>query len=203
MTLTEKECRGCFRVLPTESFYSRGAKCKECVCADRRDYYRANRDAVRTRVADYKKTGRPKELRQRNVEHHRAKERDSARRNQSARTEYMRERRRRDPLFRIASNMRSRISGMIREKGLTKRGRFRELLGCSFEDFATHLEEQFAAGMCWDNYGEWHVDHIIPMASAKTIDELEKLQHFTNLQPLWALDNFIKRNTTDLQYITP
>jgi hypothetical protein len=54
------------------------------------------------------------------------------------------------------------------------------------------LETQFTDGMSWDNRSEWHIDHIIPLSSAKTEDELYKLCHYENLQPLWAEDNLKK-----------
>jgi hypothetical protein len=46
--------------------------------------------------------------------------------------------------------------------------------------------------MTWDNHGEWHIDHIIPISSGKTEDEVLKLCHYTNLQPLWKEDNLKK-----------
>jgi hypothetical protein len=48
--------------------------------------------------------------------------------------------------------------------------------------------------MSWDNYGYygWHIDHIIPLSSAKTKEEIYKLCHFKNLQPLWWTDNLSK-----------
>mgnify|MGYP002132731409 FL=1 len=46
--------------------------------------------------------------------------------------------------------------------------------------------------MTWDNYGDWHIDHIIPLNSAQTEEDLYKLCHYSNLQPLWALDNLKK-----------
>jgi hypothetical protein len=48
--------------------------------------------------------------------------------------------------------------------------------------------------MTWDNRSEWHLDHIIPLSSAKTEEELYKLCHYTNLQPLWAVENMKKGN---------
>jgi hypothetical protein len=48
--------------------------------------------------------------------------------------------------------------------------------------------------MTWDNYGKWHMDHIYPLSLAKTTEEIEKLCHYTNLQPLWAVDNIRKGN---------
>jgi hypothetical protein len=51
--------------------------------------------------------------------------------------------------------------------------------------------------MSWSNFGEWHIDHIVPCAQARDNDELLKLQHYTNLQPLWASDNFSKNDTLE------
>ena len=67
-------------------------------------------------------------------------------------------------------------------------------IGCSLEELKLHLEKQFKPGMTWENHGEWHIDHIIPLASAKTEEDLYKLNHYTNLQPLWAIDNLKKSN---------
>jgi len=68
------------------------------------------------------------------------------------------------------------------------------LVGCSMEQLRKHLEEQFAAGMSWENYGKWHMDHIKPCASFDLSREAEqhKCFHYTNLQPLWAKDNLRK-----------
>ena len=46
--------------------------------------------------------------------------------------------------------------------------------------------------MSWENQGKWHIDHIIPLSSAANEEELYKLCHFTNLQPMWATDNIRK-----------
>ena len=66
------------------------------------------------------------------------------------------------------------------------------ILGCSFEEFKIYIEKKFQSGMTWQNHGEWHLDHVIPLASAKTKDEVIKLCHYTNYQPLWAKDNLKK-----------
>lgn len=97
--------------------------------------------------------------------------------------------RRENPLFRLKKNMRGLISGSLRNKGMRKHLRTLEILGCSWAELMRHIEMQFVDGMSWENRNAWHVDHRIPLSSGKTEEELVKLNHFTNLQPLWALDN--------------
>ena len=93
--------------------------------------------------------------------------------------------------FRLIQNMRRRINSLL--KGDNKKSS-QKLLGCSIEEFRYYLEKKFVDGMSWDNYGlyGWHIDHIIPISSAKNNEELEKLFHYTNCQPLWAKDNLSK-----------
>ena len=74
---------------------------------------------------------------------------------------------------------------------LKTRLRSRTLL-VDWEVCKAHIEKQFTKGMSWSNQGKWHIDHIIPLASAKNEDELMKLCHYRNLQPLWAEDNLKK-----------
>ena len=71
-----------------------------------------------------------------------------------------------------------------------------EFLGCSVVEYRKYLENKFAQGMAWDNYGEWHIDHIDPLFKFNLKDKQEFLSasHYTNTQPLWAKDNFIKRD---------
>jgi len=67
-------------------------------------------------------------------------------------------------------------------------------LGCSIEDFKMYLEEKFLSGMSWDNYGKWHIDHVLPLSSFDLTSrgQVKKACHYTNLQPLWAGDNLKK-----------
>jgi hypothetical protein len=67
-------------------------------------------------------------------------------------------------------------------------------IGCTHEEFRTHLEKQFLKGMSWENKDLWHIDHIIPISSAKTIEEVHVLAKFTNLRPLWQKDNSFKKD---------
>ncbi len=66
------------------------------------------------------------------------------------------------------------------------------LIGCNWLEAKEHFERLFQPGMTWANHGDWHIDHIIPIASAQTIEDAYKLNHISNLQPLWAADNLHK-----------
>jgi hypothetical protein len=95
-------------------------------------------------------------------------------------------------LFALKSRVRRAIGKSLKNKGYTKKSRTHEILGCDYETFAAHLEAQFVDGMNWDNRDKWHIDHIIPLASAQTEEDVLRLNHYSNLQPLWAEDNLLK-----------
>lgn len=99
-----------------------------------------------------------------------------------------------DPFFFIKEGCRNRICAHMRSTGRKKRTSSFAMIGCTPEELRTHLQSKFQEGMTWENYGEWHIDHIIPLSSAKDQIESEKLCHYINLQPLWAKDNLNKSN---------
>jgi len=99
-----------------------------------------------------------------------------------------------DPEFKLLMNMRSRLSGYLKKLNISKKNKTFDIVGCTPEFLKEHLEKQFSDSMNWENRNQWHIDHIIPLSSAKTEDELYKLCHYTNLQPLWAEDNLKKSN---------
>lgn len=94
--------------------------------------------------------------------------------------------------YRIVDNLRSRLRTAI--KGKTKSGSAVRDLGCTISELKFYLEGKFTDGMTWQNHGEWHIDHIIPLAfyDLSDIKQLEKACHYTNLQPLWARENLSK-----------
>jgi len=105
-----------------------------------------------------------------------------------------------DNLFRLKENTSSLIFQSLKLKGYQKKSRTHEILGCSYEDFKIHLEKQFESWMNWENKGNpkdgkfepnktWDIDHIIPLASAKTEEEVMILNHYTNLRPLCSYYN--------------
>ena len=97
-----------------------------------------------------------------------------------------------DHFFCLKQRIRNIINIAVKNKNYKKETRTHEILGCSFEDFNIHIERQFTKGMSWDNRDKWHIDHIIPMATAKTEEDVIRLNHYTNLRPLWADENLSK-----------
>ena len=81
---------------------------------------------------------------------------------------------------------------MLSDLGFRKESPTHKILGCNYDQLRQHIQSQFKDGMSWERFGEIHIDHITPMALAKTIDAAIRLNHYSNLQPLWAVDNLKK-----------
>jgi hypothetical protein len=97
----------------------------------------------------------------------------------------------------IKHRLRTRINTAL--KGRLRIGSPIEELGCSMEQFKKHIEDKFQLGMTWENYGRtgWHIDHILPLAAFDLEDpvQFKEACHYTNLQPLWAVDNIKKSDS--------
>ena len=88
--------------------------------------------------------------------------------------------------------VRDRVYGALKQN---KHRRSIEYLGCTIEFYKSFLEEKFEKGMTWENHGEWHIDHVVPLRFANpTIEQVAERLHYTNTQPLWARDNLFKGN---------
>lgn len=110
---------------------------------------------------------------------------------------------RKTPKGRLVNTLRARLSSVTR--GLKNEETTKSLIGCSYEEFKHHIERQFQDGMTWDNYGVhgWHVDHIIPITKFDLSQEehIKKCFHYSNLQPLWAKQNWSKSNKSMQQWL--
>ena len=86
----------------------------------------------------------------------------------------------------------------LKAGGFTRKSSVVDYLGCNIEFLKQHLEKQFKTGMTWENYGygkeKWNMDHKIPVASAKSVEEMYILCHYSNLQPMWQPENIKKSN---------
>ncbi len=97
-----------------------------------------------------------------------------------------------DPVYIITLRLRDLIRKSIHLRGFRKESPTHKILGCNYDQLRQHIQSQFKDGMSWERFGEIHIDHITPMALAKTIDAAIRLNHYSNLQPLWAVDNLKK-----------
>lgn len=107
------------------------------------------------------------------------------------------QKRKTDPIFalkhRVSCLLRQSLKSMNYKKGsLTQ-----DIIGCTNNEFRRHIEKQFTKGMGWNNFSEWHIDHIVPVSVGKTEKQVIELNHFTNLRPLWASDNLKKSNKVE------
>ncbi len=105
-------------------------------------------------------------------------------------------RRKNDLKYRLNQNIKTAIYLALNGG---KRGRsWQVLVGYTVDDLIKHLEQQFQFGMTWGNYGEWHIDHKVPIStfnfSTHDSEDFKKCWALSNLQPLWELENKRKSN---------
>jgi hypothetical protein len=169
--------------------------CKICEVERVRKYTSENKELVKvSQAAKYQKHkekyhATQKEWIQKNLERHR-----------EYRRVYMGDRYKNDINFRLANALRSRVRGAFKSGGGKKTVLTMDLIGCTIEELWIHLESRFTEGMTRENYGRptegpgWEIDHIRPCISFNLEDpeEQKKCFHWTNLQPLWAIDNMKK-----------
>lgn len=175
---------------------------KESILNKRAEYYKKNQDKKILYSRKYREENREKVLAYKkehyynNKDYYSKKHKDYAERNKEHLSVYHKNycamRRSSDPMYRVISATRSRISNVCKSIQTKKGWKTLDAIGCSKEYFKSYIESKFTDGMSWDNYGEWHIDHIKPMRLAKTEEEVFKLSHHTNLQPMWWFDNLMK-----------
>lgn len=105
------------------------------------------------------------------------------------------ERRKEDHLYTLKRRLRNRLYYALKRSEWKKDTHFAEYIGCTLEQLESHIESKFKDGMTWENKSDWAIDHIVPLAAAQTEEQLYKLCHYTNLQPLWSVDNAKKDDT--------
>lgn len=160
-----------------------GSICRKCQSDLCKEHYGSNKESYHSRARAFEKA---------HPEWQSARNRKYRTENSEKIALRLKNRRRDDPLYKTERLIRASIAGAFRRKGFTKRSRVTTILGCNWMELQAHFERQFLKGMSWDNRDKWHIDHIVPVATAKNEDDLIALNHFTNLRPLWATDNHIK-----------
>jgi hypothetical protein len=148
--------------------------CKVCSNLKKKEWYLANKDKELTKIRNYQQDNRAHLAQKHN--------------------EYTKLRKRQDPTFKIACNLRTRVNEVI--SGKNKKGSAIKDLGCSVRELKTYLESKFQPGMTWDNHSQhgWHLDHIKPLVdfNLEDTEQFKQACHYTNLQPLWAEDHVVK-----------
>jgi hypothetical protein len=188
-----------------------------------RKWYLANKENVKNRTNEYKELNKihiveknkeyrknhpniNKEWHDKNIERVKEYKRKWYQENKKRINVEIKNRNANDNLYKISSNIRKNITNNFRLNGYKKTSKTCEILGCTFEEFKLYIESKFEPWMNWDNYGNWNgipetinvawdIDHIIPISTAKSIEDVIQLNHHTNLQPLCSYTNrHIKRN---------
>lgn len=148
---------------------------KEEIKNNRKEYYYSNKDKVISLNNDYVRRNKEK-VRLRQRENHKKRKQE-------------------DIGYSILKVLRTRVGSAVKRKG-KKCNKTMYLVGCDMPFLLKYIEEKFSDGMTWNNYGKkgWHVDHIIPCAKfdMTNIEDQKKCFHYTNLQPLWWIDNLKK-----------
>lgn len=207
--LVFKQCGHCKQTKPIEDFHkdkstkSGYASCCKLCCKEKSKEIREKfKDKLKEKRKEYDKkyltTKRSNRLESTKKYYQKNKEKlknvfkEYRNKNKQKRSDHEKERKKNDSIYRFVSSVRSNILYAFKRRKLTKKLSSKNILGCSMEFFIEYIKSKFTEGMNMDNYGEWHLDHIIPLATANTEEEVLKLCHYTNYQPLWAEDNISK-----------
>lgn len=185
-----KICSKCRRELPLDSFYKRerynDGLDLQCI------------DCRREKQKEVNKTESHKENQKRYQSSEKGKL-QTKRMNQKTleyKKDWVKRKREEDYIFKLKMDLRTRFNHMISDYHLFKWRSTFTYIGCSIEDFVKYIENQFQEGMSWDNYGSWHIDHILPLDCFNLKEERELFiaWNYRNLQPLWASENCSKSN---------
>lgn len=220
-----KVCTKCHQNKPIDDFTTRASskdglsfQCRSCTQARNKAYYLADARKAAAQRADNYLRNRGRILQQRadfheknpelraahsrkyienNLERRRELGRLWARNNRKKINAYRNNRLATDRIFRHKEALRGMLRGCLARIGVKKHGKTVDVLGYTPAAFAQRMEVQFKAGMAWSNYGDWHIDHKIPVDHFMKKGELrpEIINALSNLQPLWAADNLRKRNS--------
>lgn len=166
-------------------------KREQRLAAKRRDYY-DNIEVMRERSRRY---------RAKNKEKVALRMRQWVKENRPALNAKIRERLKSDPVARCAKSMRAHLRRVIEGIGSIKKDDTYSTLGYSPKELKDHIERQFTNGMSWENYGQWHIDHIVSISQMvkSGCKDPAAINCLTNLRPLWAKENHSK--SSKAQYL--
>lgn len=196
-----KKCNLCSFELDINLFIKNGDICKKCSKKESsRKYRKKNRDILREKNKIYKKNNPEKVKKARDkfflenpnyIKNWVSKNRE---RSNQIKRKSDEKRRNENEIYKMTRLVRNSIRSSIRSLNFNKKTKTSIILGCTMEEFIIYIKSTFKEGMTLENYGEWHLDHIKPISMAKTYEEAIELNHYTNFQALWAIDNLKKYN---------
>lgn len=200
-------CKNCTRAASAASYRKPGyAEAKIAALLEKRktdpEAAKRHREAAKRYISKPEKKAIASAYKAERWKEDRIKEKDRERRSteayKEARRKRARERHQSDPMFALRMRISNLINQSLRNKGGKRGSRWEVLLGYTKEELKSHLEAQFKKGMTWENAGEWHIDHIVPVASftyeSATDPEFKACWALTNLRPLWAKENLTKKD---------
>lgn len=169
-------------------------RCKKCLSEYNKQYYQKNQQKLKEQTQKFRNENPEyiKLWRANNQNKIKQQKRSWLEKNRISINQKERDKRKINHVYKIKKNLRRRVNQVITKNN--KSDSTMQLIGCSVYELIQHLEKQFKDGMSWSNYGEWHIDHIMPCSSFDLIDieQQKKCFNYTNLQPLWAIDNIRK-----------
>ena len=199
-----KYCNKCKKDLSVDCFYSdKSTKdglhyyCKECLKISHKLYNDKNKISLSKKKKDYYNLNKNKfrEYYKTNKKRINSNNKNWMKENRDYRKEYDRlyksNKRKNDEEYKLKIKLRNKLKKILIIRNIKKKNKTKDLIGCSLSELKLHLESKFQHGMSWNNYGEWHIDHIKPCASFDLTDTEQQKQcfHYTNLQPLWGREN--------------
>lgn len=179
------------------------SSCKECRSLERKANYKKNKEKVKLQSKQWYEKNKEKKLatskawKEENSHHYRKQQSEYGRKKSEQIVARKREKRKSCPVTAMSYLVRSRIKNALLAKGERKKNKTFDMIGCSAEELKIHIEKQFTKGMDWSKRNEIHIDHIVPLSSAETIEDMVRLCHFTNLRPVWAKDNLKKGSSRE------
>jgi hypothetical protein len=150
-------------------------RCRQCTKSEYKNFYYSNLEREIERQVSYQRNNKETINKKRNDRH--------------------RNRYKNDILYKLKITLRNRMKNYLNQKNIDLEiDRTYKVIGCTPKELKLHLEKQFEEDMSWENYGHtgWHIDHIIPLFLAETKEDVFRLSHYSNLQPLWCDENYKK-----------
>lgn len=172
--------------------------CKPCSTQSNKEWREKNKEKW---IKGYQQYSSQDHIKLKNKEYMKTYSLEWKQNNPEYHNEWFKKQRENNPLKKLIHHFRTNINTHLKKYNGSKNNSTLNIIGLeTWNEFRNYIESQFTEGMVWENYGQgknnetWHIDHITPISSATSIEEIYKLNHYTNLRPMWCSDNIKKRD---------